>query len=114
MTQHSPSMDYFTPDEVRRYYAVRLPKPKKTSAIEARGPCPIHGGKDDNFSVNLQTGQWYCHSTCDRGGGIIALEMALTGADVRSATSEVFRLVGRTVPNGPVAGSYANVPEHAW
>ncbi|MBZ5581391.1 MAG: hypothetical protein LAQ30_04155 [Acidobacteriia bacterium] len=39
--------------------------------------CPIHGGKDPNFSVEPATGRWFCHSVCGRGGDIIDLEMAL-------------------------------------
>jgi len=42
----------FTPGEVSRYFAVRVPNLKQRGADELRGPCLIHKGKGDNFSVN--------------------------------------------------------------
>lgn len=33
-----------------------------------RGPCPLHGGKDPNFSVDSQTLRWTCFSHCGAGG----------------------------------------------
>ena len=84
----------FIPVEVGIYYAVRVPNLKRSQGRESRGPCPIHDGKDDNFVVN-EIGEWYCHSRCGRGGGIIALEMALSNADYKTARDEVFRVVGR-------------------
>jgi hypothetical protein len=34
---------------------------------EWRYGCPIHGGKDPNFSVEPATGRWFCHWVCGRG-----------------------------------------------
>ena len=91
----------FTRNEVETYYAIRVPKLKLAQVGERRGPCPLHNGNDDNFAVNPETGLWYCHSVCGRGGGILALEQALTGADFKTAKAEAFRIVGRTeTPNG--------------
>lgn len=72
-----------TPSEVSVYYAKRLPQFTQHGR-ERRGPCPIHKGKDDNFSVNAETGLWSCHSQCGRGGSIYDLEMALCSSN-RSA-----------------------------
>jgi len=96
----------FTGEEISTYYRVRVPKLKPRRAGEWRGPCPIHGGKDDNFAVDPTTGRWFCHSACARGGDILTLEEALTGADFRTAKEEVFRIVGRlespnSDPSGP-------------
>ena len=87
----------FTPGEVSRFYDDRLPHLKQTGAQWSCG-CPRHGGKDPNFKVEAATGRWYCHSVCGRGGDIIDLEMALTGADFKTAKAEVFRIVGRIEP----------------
>jgi putative DNA primase/helicase len=96
-----PSDLTFTQHEIRKYYAARAPKVRQRRTREWRGPCPLHNGTDDNFAVDAETGQWFCHSVCGRGGDILTLEQALTGADFNSATLEVFRIVGRTVsPNG--------------
>ena len=86
----------FTPDEVAAYYATRVPGLKQTQSSELRGPCPLHAGKGDNFAVQRQTGLWFCHSGCQRGGDIILLERELTGAHFKTARDEVFRIVGRT------------------
>jgi hypothetical protein len=62
---------------------------------ELRGPCPVHGGKDANFSVNLETGFAYCHSQCDHGFDIISLEMELAGIGFPQAKERVYDLLGR-------------------
>jgi len=112
----------FSPGEVSVYYAARVPQLKQRRAAEWRGPCPIHQGKDDNFAVDPASGDWYCHSICGRGGDIIGLEMALTGADFKTAKAEVFRLVGRIEPefrrrgtrtDGNSAGAPTKPTKHA-
>jgi hypothetical protein len=50
--------------------------------------------------VNVETGEWFCHSECGRGGDVFALEMALNGLEFKRAHEEVFRLVGRSSGNG--------------
>jgi hypothetical protein len=91
----------FTPGQVSSYYAERAPKLKQRGK-EWRGPCPIHArdGRhhDDNFAVDPNTGRWFCHSVCGRGGDILQLEDALIGGDFPTRKAEVFRLVGRIEP----------------
>jgi len=60
-------------------------------------PCPVHKGRDKNFAVNAETGQWFCHSQCGRGGSVYDLEMAFTKADFRTAAVEVQRIANATV-----------------
>lgn len=88
----------FSPGEVASFYAARVPDLKQRRAAEWRGPCPIHQGKDDNFAVDPETGRWFCHSQCGRGGDILELEAALSCGDFPSTKAEVFRLVGRAEP----------------
>lgn len=85
----------FNPSEVSIYFTVRVPHLKQTSAAEWRGPCPIHKGKDDNFTVERDTGRWFCHSQCRCGGDILDLEAHLTSKDFATSKAEVFRLLGR-------------------
>ncbi len=85
----------FTPSEVRTYYAARVPSLKITSFREWRGPCPIHQGKDPNFSVNAETGLAQCHSQCGRGWDPTSLEMELSGFDFPRAKERVFDVIGR-------------------
>jgi len=89
----------FTLGEISTYYAARVPHLMQRRAAEWRGPCPIHEGKDDNFAVDPNTGRWFCHSTCGRGGDILELEAALAGGDFPTRKAEVFRLVGRIEPD---------------
>jgi KaiC/GvpD/RAD55 family RecA-like ATPase len=84
----------FTPSEVSRYYAARLPKLNQRGR-EWRCACPVHGGKNENFAVNSETGQAHCHSGCGRGWDVIGLEQELTGVDFQVAKAEVFQLVGK-------------------
>ena len=85
----------FTPDEVSRYYAARVPKLNQRRASEWRGACPIHQGKDDNFTVDHKSGRWFCHSVCGRGGDILELEKALIGGDFKTRKAEISRIVGQ-------------------
>jgi putative DNA primase/helicase len=89
----------FTSGEVSTYYAARVPHLKQRRAAEWRGACPIHQGKNDAFAVEADTGRWFCHSTCGRGGDMLELEAALTGGDFPTRKAEVYRLVGRIEPD---------------
>src|SRR5689334_22957871 len=88
----------FSLGEVARYYKARVPHLKQPRAAEWRGACPVHHGKNDSFAVDPASGRWFCHSTCGRGGDILELEAALAGGDFPTRKAEVFRLVGRIVP----------------
>jgi len=98
----------FTSGEVSTYYAARVPHLKQRRAAEWRGACPIHQGKNDSFAVEPDTGRWFCHSTCGRGGDILELEAALTGGDFPTRKAEVFRLVGRIEPDYRHNGTRTN------
>jgi uncharacterized protein (DUF927 family) len=92
-------IENLSPDEVRRYYNMRLPKLHQ-SGNELRAPCPIHKGQRDSLAVNGVTGTWYCHSECARGGSIFDFEAAISGLDHKQARAEVFQIVGRPSSNG--------------
>jgi DNA primase len=53
--------------------------------ISYRLPCPIHGGRDANFSVSERENVWNCFSVCQRGGSVIDLVAALEGISVKEA-----------------------------
>jgi DNA primase len=90
----------FNSSEVAAYYAERAPGIKQRGR-RWRGPCPIHGGRDANFSVDCETGLWKCFSQCGRGGDMVALEMVLTSATWRDAVTEIERIIGRSLLRGP-------------
>jgi hypothetical protein len=86
--------------EVATYYASRAPDLRQRGK-RWRGPCPIHHGKHDSFSVDPESGHWRCWSVCGLGGDILALEVALTGAIWRQAVAEVERTIGRVLLDRP-------------
>ncbi len=108
MSTSAQSCGDFTSSEVAVYYSVHAPKVRQ-SGREWRGPCPIHNGTGDNFTVNAETGLWYCHSQCGRGGSMFDLEMALSNADFPAAANEVRRIVGR-----PALRQVDREPEMKW
>ncbi len=103
----------FTPAEIAEYYRARVPGLKKESGGEWRAPCPIHQGKDRNFSINTETGQWFCHSQCGRGGDLFDLEEALHGGDFPTRKAEIFRVMGRSEPSKPAKPSTGGWREEA-
>jgi hypothetical protein len=103
----------FTPAEIAEYYRARVPGLKQQSGCEWRAPCPIHRGKDLNFSVNTETGQWFCHSQCGRGGDLFDLEEALHGGDFLTRKAEIFRLIGRSQPTKPAKPTQGGWREEA-
>lgn len=85
----------FTSGEVATYYAVRVPHLRQRRAERWRGRCPLHNGKGESFAVDPVSGLWFCFSQCGRGGDLIELEIAKSGADFRTALAAVLSLVGR-------------------
>jgi DNA primase len=85
----------FTPEEISAYYIARLPDLRQRGT-EWRGPCPVHRGKDDNFSVNPKNGLACCHSQCGRGWNVLQLEEALTGRTWPDSREEIFSIMGRS------------------
>jgi hypothetical protein len=66
----------------------------KQIGSELRGPCPVHNGKDANFSVNPETGQAFCHSHCNRGWDTYGLIQELHQTDFLGAKREISKLLG--------------------
>ncbi|MFZ1008645.1 MAG: DnaB-like helicase C-terminal domain-containing protein [Candidatus Sulfotelmatobacter sp.] len=87
----------FTEQEISLYYTSRAPG-LKTAGATMRGPCPVHNGKDANFSVEPSTGLCYCHSQCGRGWDVLSLEQELHSCDFVSAKRLVFEFLGRPEP----------------
>jgi hypothetical protein len=104
--------DPFSPAEVAAYYAVRAPRIKQTGG-EWRGPCPIHQGSRDSFAVNAQTGEWYCHSDCGRGGSLIGFDVEVSGKPFGEAAADARAIAGRIERprKGPIVNTYDHVDE---
>ena len=85
-----------TSTEIAAYYRERVPGLQQ-AGHRWEGRCPVHGGDNrDSFKVNPETGQWFCHSECSRGGNVVQLEAELHHAgDTKAAWAKVCELVGR-------------------
>ncbi len=102
----------YSPGQVAAYYAARVSRVRQ-HGNEWRGPCPLHNGQGDNFAVKGETGEWYCHSQCQRGGSMVDLEMSLSGDDFKHAAAEVDRIVGRQpAANRRVVKTYDYEDDH--
>ena len=70
------------------------------SGDQLRGPCPVHGSsspKSRTFSVNLETGRYYCHK-CKSKGNQLELWAAVHGLSIYEAAIDLCRALGRPVP----------------
>lgn len=54
-----------------------------------RIPCPIHKGRDANFSISERDGLWNCFSVCGRGGSVIDLVAELEGITIAEAAKKL-------------------------
>lgn len=61
-----------------------------------RGPCPLHNGKDSNFSVDSQTLGWRCFSRCGGGSALAFLNGGTSprGADFVEVVKRAATLAG--------------------
>jgi hypothetical protein len=51
----------------------------RVSGGKLRAPCPLHGGKNRSFVVDLATLRWFCHSKCNVGGGPLDFMLRVRG-----------------------------------
>ena len=90
----------FSTAEIAQYCQQRMPDLKQLGS-QWRGPCPIHQGTGDSFTVNSESGRWFCHSQCQEGGDLFCLEMKLSNRRFPEAKAEVERIVGRPAVSKP-------------
>jgi hypothetical protein len=91
--------------EITRYYEARIPKLHRLGG-ELRAACPIHKGQRESFAVNVETGQWFCHSQCGRGGSIFDFETELTGSNGKEARDAVLQLAGHLEQERRLVATY--------
>jgi len=97
---------HFSEHEIARYYEARIPNKLHRQGKELRAPCPIHHGTRESFAIDLETGRWYCHSQCGRGGSIFDFEREITGVNGQSARDAVFQLAGHIEPERQIVATY--------
>ena len=62
--------------------------------------CKFHGGRD-SLRVNTATGAWVCMSCGQKGGDVLAYEIAVTGADFVAAAKAIGAWVDDGRPHTP-------------
>ncbi len=82
-------------DAVLRAFVPKLDTFEQTGD-ELRGPCPVHEGTRESFSINVDTGAWFCHSECQRGGGLADLVSLLSNCSLADALVEIDKILGRS------------------
>jgi len=63
-----------------------------------RGPCPLHGGDDPNFSIDPSRGIFKCF-VCGEGGDVFGFVMKLLGHEFPEAVRYLGERVGVRVPD---------------
>ena len=70
------------------------------SGNQLHGPCPVHGstsGTSRPFSVNVETGRYYCHKRGSKGNQL-ELWAAVHKLSIYDAAIDLCRAPGREVP----------------
>ena len=62
--------------------------------------CNFHGGSD-SMRVNTSTGAWVCMSCGEKGGDVLAYEIAVGGADFVAAAKAIGAWIDDGKPNKP-------------
>ena len=75
-------------------------EPSGRTGNQLRGPCPVHGSASADsrtFSVNLDTGRYYCHK-CQSKGNQVELWAAVKKLPIYQAAVDLCRTLDRDVP----------------
>lgn len=75
-----------------------------------RGPCPFHGGKNPNFSVNANTGFYHCFK-CHEAGTIFTFLQKRLGMSFVDAVEHVAGKMGVVVPKQERTNRAPDPPE---
>jgi DNA primase len=74
----------------RAFYEQELGKLSRPSRGWSRGRCPFHQSKSGlSFSVNLDTGGFYCFGCDAKGGDVVAFLMRRDGVDFKHACQDL-------------------------
>jgi DNA primase len=75
-------------------------EPASQRGSQLHGPCPVHGSnspRSRTFSVNLDTGRYYCHK-CHSHGNQLELWAAVHSLSLYQAALDLCRALGRDIP----------------
>jgi DNA primase len=75
-------------------------QPTSRQGGQLHGPCPVHrstSARSRTFSVNLDTGRYYCHK-CNSHGNQLELWAAVHRLSLYEAALHFCRALGRDIP----------------
>ena len=61
------SIEHYFKDHYDKFYAKYLPDIKKAGGNEFMSRCPFHADGKASFSINAQTGEYFCHGCGKKG-----------------------------------------------
>jgi len=73
---------------------MRLRAGWKTTTGGFMAVCPFHLDTVGSLKLETETGRWYCHG-CPHGGGMVELEMKLSGCNAKTAVLQIADILGR-------------------
>jgi len=82
-----------TPEQIRKYFQVRLQRQCFRGTTEVQVPCPFHQDRTPSLSINLEKGVWKCFAGCGEGG-MAAFEMKFSKCDESTAKGNIADLIG--------------------
>ncbi len=88
------------PDPTSYFEAQGLKPSGPRSAKWKTTACPFHGGSD-SMRVNTATGAWVCMACGEKGGDVLAYQMAVTGAEFVDAAKALGAWVDDGKPHTP-------------
>jgi DNA primase len=78
-----------------------------------RGPCPLHGGKNPNFSVTPDKGFYHCF-TCGESGDVFTFLNKVSGMDFLTAVRAVAERSGIEIVETNVRSEERDTRERLW
>ncbi len=74
----------------KTFFDKYLPKTKQIGGNEYQALCPFHPDKDPSLSINIQTGQYFCHG-CNKKGDIFHFYGKINGLHTRNGFPKILK-----------------------
>ena len=87
--------------DFRNFYSDHLDQFHVNGSGQGKGCCPFHPDENPSLSINLETGQYFCH-VCNDGGDLFKFYMRLKKVGFKEALSQLSEysgLAGEKVPS---------------
>ena len=82
---------------IESYYEGKL-KFEDRKGKNWRAKCPFHQETSGSFYVKIDTGEWFCHGTCNEGGDLISFHRKMYNLDFNKCVRELAIIAGIEIP----------------